>query len=85
MGTYSNLHQNTQNCCNKSDIKFFLLCYRAARDGNLATISANDDAQDIEAPDFDVNLNRVNREGFGNRGHSLIWVIFCSVLIFAIQ
>jgi len=52
--TYSQMHQNIQDCCNEAGIEILSPHYRAARDGNMTTIPANYLDNDYEAPSFNV-------------------------------
>jgi small-conductance mechanosensitive channel len=53
---YSNLHQNIQDVCNENGIEIMSPHYRAARDGNAATIPASYLAKEYKAPSFNVNF-----------------------------
>lgn len=58
---YSELHQNIQDCCNEAGIEILSPHYRAARDGNMTTIPANYLDQDYKAPNFNLNIENVDK------------------------
>jgi small-conductance mechanosensitive channel len=56
--TYSELHQNIQDFCNKAGIEILSPHYGALRDGNQSTIPADQLPKDYQAPPYTVRVSK---------------------------